>query len=87
MLGLESKKDVLIKAKNDILTNKLTVRQTEALVKKLLKEKKDTKVDITDHNEAETEKTYYEYISNEISKSIGGLKVSFNYVGKNRDKL
>jgi ParB family chromosome partitioning protein len=80
LLGLEAYQEQLIIIKNDILLNKLTVRQTEALVSKIVKNlKKDTeKIDKKVNNE---EKDYYESLSKKISDVFGGLRVSILYKG------
>jgi ParB family chromosome partitioning protein len=84
LLSLESSPDLLLKAKNEILTNKLTVRQTESLVKKITKPAKDEKGDINPQSDSEKEKDYYNTIINKISEALGGLKVALNYIGKNK---
>jgi ParB family chromosome partitioning protein len=79
LLSLESKTDLIIQAKNEILSNSLSVRQTELLVKRLLKDKKVIKDNKNIENEA-----YYESISRAISDKIGGLKVKVFYTGNNK---
>jgi ParB family chromosome partitioning protein len=80
LLGLEPNINLILKAKNEVLINKLTVRQTESLVKKLQKENEQKDKNII--NIKETDEIYYEHLSNEISKTLGGLKIVFKHKGK-----
>jgi len=63
--------------RTEVITKSLTVRQTEALVKKLNK-KQGTRPAIVE-NEA-----YFEALSKSFSNKLGGLKVRINHSGKNK---
>jgi ParB family chromosome partitioning protein len=76
--SLENNKELQEKARIEILSKSLSVRETENLVKKLIKNgKQKRKIDIE-------KQSYYESLSKAFSDSLGGLKVSFNYTGTNK---
>ena len=63
--------------RTEIITKSLTVRQTEALVKKMNKKPGSRSENI--ENEA-----YFEALSKSFSNKLGGLKVRINHSGKNK---
>ena len=63
--------------RTEVITKSLTVRQTEALVKKLNKKPGARSLNI--ENEA-----YFEALSKSFSNRLGGLKVKINHSGKNK---
>lgn len=76
MLGL-SDQTLFQKMRAEVISNTLTVRQTEALVRKLNKKpgpKKDNLADVA----------YYESLANSFTKQFGGLKVRIDHSGKNK---
>jgi ParB family chromosome partitioning protein len=77
LLSMESNQELLIQAKNEILSKALTVREAELLCKKLLREKK-----ITDKEEADGDEAYYEVLTKTLSEGLEGLKVQIKFKGK-----
>lgn len=63
--------------RTEVITKGLTVRQTEALVKKMSKKPGGHQGSI--ENEA-----YFEALSKSFSNKLGGLKVKINHSGKNK---
>ena len=63
--------------RSEIITKSLTVRQTEALVKKMNKKPGTRSGNM--ENEA-----YFEALSKSFSNKLGGLKVKINHGGKNK---
>jgi len=68
---------LLQQLRSEIITKSLTVRQTEALVKKMNKKPGPHPGSI--ENEA-----YFEALSKSFSNKLGGLKVKINHSGKNK---
>jgi len=76
ILGL-SDHELLTKLRTEVMTKNLTVRQTEALVKKLNKKPSSRKDNIADE-------AYYESLEKLFTRQLGGLKVKINHAGKNK---
>jgi ParB family chromosome partitioning protein len=79
LLTLENKPELMLQAKNEILSKALSVRETELLCKRLGREKK-----ITDKDPFDGDAAYYEAIEKTLSDALGGLKVKIRYEGKNK---
>jgi ParB family chromosome partitioning protein len=75
----EDIKDKIIDISHEIIAKSLSVRQTEALVKKFNKESKQTK-----SREKEERDAYYDDLCNKISEKFQGLKVNIKYKGLNK---
>ena len=76
MLGLADL-SLFQKLRTEVISKNMTVRQTEALVRKLNKKPGSKKDDLA--NEA-----YYESLAQLFANQLGGLKVKINYSGKNK---
>lgn len=76
MLGLADH-DLFNKLRTEVMTKNLTVRQTEALVRKLNKKQMARKDNIADE-------AYYESLEKSFTSQLAGLKVRINYAGKNK---
>lgn len=63
--------------RTEIMTKNLTVRQTEALVKKLNRKPGSKPA-------GENDEAYFEALSKSFSNKLGGLKVKINHSGKTR---
>jgi ParB family chromosome partitioning protein len=77
ILSLEEHKD-MAEARSQILSQALSVRETENLVKRLnnLNKTKNKKINVN--------KAYYESLESNFSENLGGLKVSIKYHGLNK---
>jgi ParB family chromosome partitioning protein len=79
LLSLSSNTELIINTKNEILSKSLSVRQTELLIKKLLKDKK-----IEKNKTYEEKDAYFKSIGRALSEHFGGLKVILRHSGKNK---
>ncbi|MDR2200156.1 MAG: ParB/RepB/Spo0J family partition protein [Deltaproteobacteria bacterium] len=69
-------------ARSLIISGSLTVREAEALAKKLNKPAKTREKDNEDSSEGDS--AYYESLENSFTEAIGGLKVKIKYKGKDK---
>jgi ParB family chromosome partitioning protein len=71
LLSLEDKPELLLQARNEILSRAYTVRETENYVKKLSRQTKKKS-----NRDKEETVAYYESLSRAISESLSGIKVN-----------
>jgi ParB family chromosome partitioning protein len=71
LLSLEDKPELMMQARNDVLSKGLTVRETENLTKKLNRHSKKKP-----NREREERIAYFESLGRSISDSLNGIKVS-----------
>lgn len=76
MLGL-SDQELFNSLRTEVMTKSLTVRQTEALVRKLNRKPAYRKDNIADE-------AYYESLEKSFTNQLGGLKVKINHAGKSK---
>lgn len=76
MLGL-SDHSLFQKLRSEVITKNMTVRQTEALVRKMNRKPGAKKDNLADE-------AYYESLAKSFTSRLGGLKVKINYAGKNK---
>ena len=76
MLGLTDQA-LFQKIRTEVITKNMTVRQTEALVRKLNKKPGAKKDNLADE-------AYYESLAKSFTSQLGGLKVKINHTGKDK---
>jgi ParB family chromosome partitioning protein len=79
LLSLEEHPELLMQARNEILSRALTVREAESYVKKISRQGRRKP-----SREREEKAAYYESLSKAISDSLNGLRVSIIHQNKNK---